>query len=242
MEKAGIMEQRDAVEMEQIRESSTARRSKEEVLGAIRSEAFIPIVRVNSREHALCAAEGIVRAGFSLIEITLTIPDALGVIEEVVTRFGKQLIVGAGTVLDTESCRSAIAAGASFVVSPSTDPVVIKATRSSGVVSMPGAQTPTEIVTGWKAGADLVKIFPAGLAGGPAYIRALRGPFPEIPFVPSNGIDHGNAAHYLAAGATAVGVGGPIFHAVSLARGDVEAIARDVRSFAEALRSGGIRP
>lgn len=218
-------------------ESSAARRSKVEVLATIRREAFIPIVRVDSREHALCAAEGIVRAGFSLIEITLTIPGALGVIEEAVARFGKQLIVGAGTVLDPGTCQAAIAAGASFIVSPSTDPEVIEATRLNDVVSIPGAQTPTEVFAGWKAGADLIKIFPAGLSGGPAYLKALRGPFPQIPFVPSNGIDAVNAAQYLAAGATAVGIGGQIFDPASLGRGDVEAIAENARRFSAALRS-----
>lgn len=217
---------------------SAARHPRSEVLDAIRREAFISIVRVDSRDHALCAAEGIASAGFSLIEMTLTIPGALEIIRETVAKFGDRLIVGAGTVLDPETCRGAISAGAAFIVSPSTDPEVIKAARAHHTVCMPGAQTPTEVFAGWRAGADMIKIFPAGLAGGPAFIRALKAPFPQIEFVPSNGVDNANAAQYLAAGATAVGVGSPIFDAASLKSGDADTIAANARRFSQALRAG----
>ncbi len=216
--------------------NSAQKHTRAEVIAAIRKAAFVPIVRVRTREQAMCAAEGIVHGGFSLIEMTLTIPGALGIIEETVARFGKQLIVGAGTVLDPNACRDAIAAGASFIVSPSTDPDVIAVVRAHDLVCMPGAQTPTEVFTGWRAGADMIKIFPAGFAGGPAFIRALKEPFPHIELVPSNGVDRGNAAEYLQAGATAVGIGGLIFDRASLDRGDVKAIASNAQQFARALR------
>lgn len=215
-----------------------ARHPRSKVLDAIRREAFISIVRVDSRDHALCAAEGISRAGFSLIEMTLTIPGALDIIQETVSRFGDRLIVGAGTILHPDICRAAISAGAAFIVSPSTDPEVIEVARAHDTVCIPGAQTPTEVVAGWRAGADMIKIFPAGLAGGPAFIRALKAPFPQIEFVPSNGVDSSNAAQYLAAGATAVGVGGPIFDSASLKSGDADTIAANARRFAQALRAG----
>ena len=211
---------------------------KTRVLEAIRREAFISIVRVDSRRHAFVAAEGIAGSGFSLVEITLTVPGALSIIEDLVERLGDRIIVGAGTVVDQSMCTAAIAAGAAFIVSPCTDTEVIAVARGSDIVSMSGAQTPTEVVTGWKAGADMIKIFPAGLAGGPAYIRALKAPFPQIEFVPSNGIDISNAAQYLAAGATAVGVGSLIFDQSSLDTGDVEAIAQNARRFFQALRPG----
>ncbi len=115
---------------------------------------------------------------------------------------------------------------------------VIAETRAADVVCMPGAQTPTEVFAGWKAGADIIKIFPAGLVGGPAYIRALKAPFPQIEFVPSNGVDISNAAQYLAAGATAVGVGGLIFDPASLNTANVNAIAENARRFFQALRPG----
>jgi 2-dehydro-3-deoxyphosphogluconate aldolase/(4S)-4-hydroxy-2-oxoglutarate aldolase len=213
------------------------RLSKQNVLSTIREFAVIPVLRVDSRDQALCAVEGVVLAGYPLIEITLTIPNAINLIAELVEHYKEKLIVGAGTVIDTDMCSAAISAGAGFIVSPSTDPEVIRVVRERQVVCIPGAQTPTEVITAWKAGADLVKIFPAGLSGGPAYIRALKGPFPQVEFVPSNGVDLSNAAEYIAAGSTAVSLGGLIFESRALLNGESKVIAANATRFIEHFRS-----
>ncbi len=145
--------------------SAAAPRSKEHVLATIHQAFVVPVVRVKNPDEALCAAEGMVRAGHPILELTLTVPDALATIEEMKRRFGNNLIVGAGTVLNTEDCEAAILAGARFIVSPSTSVKVIEVARSRGIVSMPGALTPTEVLTAWEAGADVIKIFPADAAG-----------------------------------------------------------------------------
>jgi 2-dehydro-3-deoxyphosphogluconate aldolase/(4S)-4-hydroxy-2-oxoglutarate aldolase len=167
----------------------------------------------------------------------LTVPNALKVVEEVTRRFGQELIVGAGTVLNIEDCEAAIQAGAQFIVSPATDPKVIKVSRQQGIVSMPGALTPTEVLIAMQSGADLVKIFPADTAGGPRYIRALKGPFPQIEFVPSGGVDMSNIAEYLASGAVAVSIGSLIFDPKALSEGRSDVIAEKMQSFSAAVQS-----
>ena len=214
-----------------------SRRPKEEVLAAIRSCAIVPVVRVDDADEAMCAAEGIVRARHPILELTLTVPNALPIIEELSRRFGGDLIVGAGTVLNPADCKAALLAGAQFLVSPSTDVSVIHAANEQGVACISGALTPTEILTASQAGADIVKIFPAGAVGGPQYIRSLKGPFPSIELIPSGGVDMGNAAEHLSAGAMAVAVGGLIFDRKSLQSRNIEAIAENTERFASVVRS-----
>lgn len=214
-----------------------SRRSKEEVLAAIRSCAIVPVVRVDDAEEAMCAAEGIVRARHPILELTLTVPNAFLIIEELSRRFGGDLIVGAGTVLNSAACNTALLAGAQFLVSPSTDVSVIQTANEQDVVCISGALTPTEILTASQAGADTVKIFPAGAVGGPQYIRSLKAPFPNIELIPSGGVDMGNLAEYLSSGAMAVAVGGLIFDRKSLQSRNIEAIAENTERFASAVRS-----
>jgi 2-dehydro-3-deoxyphosphogluconate aldolase/(4S)-4-hydroxy-2-oxoglutarate aldolase len=203
----------------------------------IREVAVIPVVRVSTREQAICAVEGIIEAGIPVVEITLTVPGAIRIIEDLATKYGPKLLIGAGTVLDAETCRTAILAGAEFIVSPVFSVRVVESARRYGKICMPGALTPTEALVAWEAGADLVKIFPCGSVGGPAYIRALRGPFPQIQFVVTGSVNRENVGQFLAAGVTAVGVGEIILERAAIQAGDVAAITANGRRFLDAIRS-----
>ncbi len=216
-----------------MQRKTICRQTKDDVLAAIRKHRLVPVVRVASREQALCAAEGIVSAKFPLIEITMTVPGAIGIIEELSTCYADKLIVGAGTVLDAATCESALRTGAGFIVSPSFDAAVIRTANNHDTVCIAGALTPTEIVAARLAGADMVKVFPCGLVGGPRYIRALKGPLPDIQLIPSSGVNLETAAEFLEAGSTAVAVGEPIFQKRALEAGDSEAIAKNTARFIE---------
>ncbi|MBI2303004.1 MAG: bifunctional 4-hydroxy-2-oxoglutarate aldolase/2-dehydro-3-deoxy-phosphogluconate aldolase, partial [Armatimonadetes bacterium] len=149
----------------------------------------VPIVRVAAPETALRIAEAILRGGIGCLEVTLTVPGALKVIEKLAEEHGGRFAIGAGTVLDPESARLAIAAGASFIVSPNTRRETLELCQRYGVVSCPGALTPTEVLTAWEQGGDLIKVFPCGNVGGPSYIKALKAPLPQIDLVPTGGVD-----------------------------------------------------
>jgi 2-dehydro-3-deoxyphosphogluconate aldolase / (4S)-4-hydroxy-2-oxoglutarate aldolase len=197
----------------------------------------IPVVRVSTREQAACAAEGIVEAGINVVEITLTVPGAVQIIEDLARKYGEKLLVGAGTVLDAETCRLAILAGADFIVSPAFDARVLEVTRTYGKICMPGALTPTEALAAWRAGADLVKIFPCNSVGGPSYIKSLKGPFPQIEVVVTGGVNLENVGQFLAAGVAAVGVGEIIFAQEAIKTGNVAVITANARRFVEAIKS-----
>ncbi len=211
--------------------------SKEKALALIRQVGVIPIVRASSPEDAFRAAEAIVAGGIGIAEITMTVPNAIRVMERVAERFGDKVLLGAGTVLDPESCRAALLAGAEFIVTPSFDVRVIAVARRYSKVAIPGALTPTEILTAWQAGADLVKIFPCGPVGGPEYLKALRGPLPHIEFVPTGGVTLETTPAYIRAGAAAVAVGSELVDLKALQAGKVDAITAKARQFAEAVRS-----
>jgi 2-dehydro-3-deoxyphosphogluconate aldolase / (4S)-4-hydroxy-2-oxoglutarate aldolase len=197
----------------------------------------IPVVRVSTREQTICAVEGIIEAGITVVEITLTVPGAIQIIENLATRYGQKLLVGAGTVLDAETCRLAVLAGADFIVSPAFDVRVLEVARRYAKLCMPGALTPTEALVAWQAGADLVKIFPCNSVGGPSYIRALKGPFPQIEVVVTGGVNLENVAQFLAAGVAAVGVGEIILERAAIETGNVGAITANARRFVDAIRS-----
>lgn len=221
-----------------MKEGNNIHWTKEKALALIREAAVIPVVRVSTREQAICAVEGIIDAGIAIAEITLTVPGALELIEELAAKYGQKFLIGAGTVLDAETCRLAILAGAEFIVSPVFDARVVEAARRYGKLCMPGALTPSEALTAWQGGADLVKIFPCGAVGGPSYIRALKGPLPQIDFVVTGGVNLENVSQFLAAGATAVGVGEIIFEREAIQRGNVSAITANARRFVDAIKSG----
>ncbi|HVB28877.1 MAG TPA: bifunctional 4-hydroxy-2-oxoglutarate aldolase/2-dehydro-3-deoxy-phosphogluconate aldolase [Terriglobia bacterium] len=211
--------------------------SREKVLSRIRELGVVPIIRVSTPEDAFRAVEAVVVGGLSIVEVTMGVPNALRVMEQVVDRFGDSVLLGAGTVLDTETCRAALLAGAEFIVTPSLDIKVIETARRYSKACVPGALTPTEIVTAWQAGADMVKVFPCGPVGGPKYLKSLRGPLPQIDFVPTGGVDLETTPDYIRAGAAAVAVGGELVSSQALREGKTEVIAANARKFLEAVRS-----
>lgn len=211
--------------------------TKESALARIHEVAVIPIVRTPSPEEAFQAAEAIIEGGVGIAEITMTVPNAIRVMERVVERFGDKVLLGAGTILDSETCRAALLAGAEFIVMPSLDIRVIEVARRYSKVCLPGALTPTEVIAAWQAGADLVKVFPCGPVGGPKYIRALRGPLPHIGLVPTGGVTLETTPDYIKAGAAAVAVGSELVDAKAIREGHPEVITASARKFVEAVRS-----
>ena len=210
---------------------------KEKAIARIREVGVIPIVRVASPEDAYRVAEALIEGSIGIAEITMTVPNATRVMERVAERFGEKVLLGAGTILDPESCRAALLAGADFIVTPSLDARVIEVARRYSKVCIPGALTPTEVVTAWQAGADLVKIFPCGPVGGPQYIKALRAPLPHIDFVPTGGVNLETTPEYIKAGAAAVAVGGELVDAKALREGRLDVITSTARKFVEAVRN-----
>src|ERR1041384_1868092 len=173
--------------------------TKLEVIQRIRDIGVIPVVRASSAEEAIQVVDAIKAGGVSLLEITMTVPGAIQVIEQLAKRFGDEAIVGAGTVLDPEIARACIDVGARFVVSPALNLETIALCRRQDVAVMPGALTPTEIVTAWNAGADFVKVFPCGAMGGASYIKSLKAPLPQIELVPTGGVTLTTAASFIQA-------------------------------------------
>jgi 2-dehydro-3-deoxyphosphogluconate aldolase/(4S)-4-hydroxy-2-oxoglutarate aldolase len=208
---------------------------RKEVLDRIRSTGVIPVIRAQSAAEALVAIEAIQAGGLSVLEITMTVPGAVRLIEDV-TRRAPGALVGAGTVLDAETARACIGAGARFVVSPALDVDTITACRDAGTAVIPGALTPTEVVTAWRAGADLVKVFPAGALGGASYIRSLRAPLPQVELVPTGGVNLQTAGEFIRAGAAALGVGADLVDLPALRRGEASVITERARQFLEAVR------
>jgi 2-dehydro-3-deoxyphosphogluconate aldolase/(4S)-4-hydroxy-2-oxoglutarate aldolase len=209
---------------------------KTETLARIRSGVLIPVVRTPTAEDALAMSEALVEAAISNLEIPLTVPRALEVIAQLSQRLGDKVVVGAGTVLDAESARACIAAGARFVVSPGLDLDTVAACRAAGVAVFPGGLTPTEVIAAWKAGADMVKIFPASAVGGASYIKALKAPLPQIEMVPTGGISIETAGAFIQAGASALGVGGDLVDLKVLREGKGSVIAERVRRYLEVLK------
>lgn len=214
--------------------------TKEKALALIREVGLVPIVRAPSAEDALRAVEAIVAGGIGIAEITMTVPGALRVMEAVAARYGDKVLLGAGTILDTETCRAAMLAGAEFIVTPSLDVRVIEMARRYAKPIFPGALTPTEVVTAWQAGADMVKIFPCGPVGGPKYIKALKGPLPHIEMVPTGGVNLETTADFIKAGAAAVAVGGELVDMKALKEGKLDQITETARKFVEAVRAGRV--
>jgi 2-dehydro-3-deoxyphosphogluconate aldolase/(4S)-4-hydroxy-2-oxoglutarate aldolase len=179
---------------------------KSEVLQHIKSVGLVPVIRAEGQEEAIRVIDAIEAGGIPLLEITMTVPGAISVIEAVRKR-EKSAVVGAGTVLDPETARACILAGAQFIVSPAMNLATIEICRRYSVPMICGALTPTEVVAAWSAGADVVKIFPCGAVGGASYIKALKAPFPQIALMPTGGVSLKTAADFIKAGSFALGVG-----------------------------------
>jgi len=210
--------------------------NKTEVIQQIRETGVIPVVRATTSDEAMRAIDAIREGGISVLEITMTVPGALNVIAEVSKRYGKDAVVGAGTVLDAETARSCILNGAQFVVSPALNVDTIECCRRYGVAIMPGALTPTEVVHAWTAGADFVKVFPAGALGGASYLKALKAPLPQIELVPTGGVSLKTAADFIKAGASALGVGADLVDIKAIRDGHASVITERAKQFVEIVR------
>jgi 2-dehydro-3-deoxyphosphogluconate aldolase/(4S)-4-hydroxy-2-oxoglutarate aldolase len=211
--------------------------NRKAVRALIQQIGILPSARVNAPELAQFAAETVFAAGIPVIEITLTVPHALKVVNDLAKRY-PDVAVGAGTVLDEESANRAIDAGARFLTSPGFVPEVVDFAHKADTVVFPGAITPTEVIAAWKAGSDFVKIFPTATAGGPQYIRALKIPLPQIPLIVSGGVNQLTALDYIVAGAAAIGVGGELLPIEALTFRQENRIHELARRFIAMVKEG----
>lgn len=202
----------------------------------IREIGLVPVLRATSAKEAMTIADAIVAGGVTVLEVTMTVPGAIQVMEELVKHNGDKLLVGAGTVLDPETARACMLAGAQFIVSPALDVRTIEMCRRYSVPVIPGALTPTEIVTAWQAGADVVKVFPCSALGGAKYLKALQGPLPQIQLIPTGGVSLATAEEFLSAGAFALGVGSDLVDAKAAAEGRTEVITENARKYIDIVR------
>lgn len=206
-----------------------------EILKRLMEGKVVAVVRLDSGDQLVKVAEALKAGGISAIEFTIPTPGALDMIKQAAAYFGDAVIMGAGTVLDPETARAAILAGAQFIVTPALNPKTIELCHRYGKPIIPGAMTPTEILTAWEAGADMVKVFPADSLG-PAYLKAVLAPLPQVRLAPTGGISADNAAEYLKAGATALGVGGKLVDKSAVARGDWAALTAEAQRLMEVVR------
>ena len=205
--------------------------TKQSILSFIVDIGIVPVVRTDSAENAVKAVEAIYRGGIRAAEITMTVPGAIKALEKVADALGDKIVLGAGTELDPETTRACMLAGAQFFVTPSTKLSTIEICRRYSKPIMSGALTPTEVLTAWEAGSDVVKVFPCGNLGGPKYIKALKGPFPQIELIPTGGVNLDTAGEFLKAGACAVAVGGELVDAKSIKEARFEVIEDRARQY-----------
>lgn len=184
----------------------------------------------------MAAAEAVAAGGITIVEVTMTVPGAIDAITQLAKTLGNHVLVGAGTVLDAETARRCLDAGAQFLVSPGLDLETVKAANSAGKMMMAGGLTPTEIIAAWKGGADFVKVFPASAVGGASYLKALRGPLPQIPLVPTGGVNLNTAADFLRAGAAALGIGGELVSAAAINSGNTARITELAKQYLAIVR------
>ena len=211
--------------------------SKASILSKLIEIGVVPVVRTPSVETAILAVDALYRGGVACAEITMTVPGAIKAIEKVADSLGDKILLGAGTVLDPETMRAAQLAGARFFVTPNLRVSCIEMAHRYAMPIMPGALTPTEVITAWESGADIVKVFPAGNMGGAKYIKALKGPFPQVEMIPTGGVSLETAADFLRAGSCAIAVGGELVSAAALKTGDYGFIENTARQFVEIVQN-----
>jgi 2-dehydro-3-deoxyphosphogluconate aldolase / (4S)-4-hydroxy-2-oxoglutarate aldolase len=209
---------------------------KEQVRATINEVGILPAIRVSSAENARFAAETVAQAGIPIVEITMTVPGAIEVIADLV-RNSPQVIVGAGTILDADTARACLKAGAHFLTSPGLDLEIVQFAKKENILMMAGALTPTEVVAAYKAGSDFVKVFPCSQVGGDSYIKALKAPFPQIPLVAAGGVNQQTAGAFILAGASAVGVGGDLIPRSAIELRQPERIRELARRFLALVRT-----
>lgn len=209
----------------------------DDVIRRIEEVGIVPVVRAASVEEATRAVEAISAGGIPVVEITMTVPNAISVIREVAQQYGNKVLIGAGTVTTAEQAESCLRAGAEFLVSPGFAASVLEVARAGAKLAIPGALTPTELMTAQSHGARLIKIFPCGNVGGPKYLKSLKAPFPNASLIPTGGVNATNAAEFIAAGAFALGVGADLVDATALREGNLEKVSAAARELVQAVNS-----
>lgn len=210
---------------------------REKTTKTLEQVGLIPVLRASSVELGHALVDAMMAGGVTVVEVTMTVPNALTLLRELKRRHGEKLLLGSGTVTDEVQAAATIDAGAEFVVSPSLHLDVIAKTKELGRISIPGALTPTEVITAWRAGADYVKVFPCSAMGGASYLKSLLAPFPELKLIPTGGVTLQTAADFLKAGARALGVGTDLVNAAAIADGKPEVIANTARAYLEVIRA-----
>ena len=211
--------------------------SIDDVVRRIGEIGIVPVVRASSVEEANRAVEAICAGGIASVEITMTVPNAISVIREVVQQRGKDVLIGAGTVTSAAQAEACILAGAQFLVSPGLSAAVLAEAKNHSILAIPGALTPTELMSAQEHGATLVKIFPCGNVGGAKYLKSLKAPFPKAMLIPTGGVNTANAADFIAAGAFALGVGADLVDAAALREGNLDKITNAARELVNAVTS-----
>jgi len=210
---------------------------RDQVLARIAEIGIVPVIRAESSSQALLAVEALLAGGIPIAEITMTVPCALDAIRECRRVHGTKILTGAGTVLNAEMARQCVDAGAEFLVSPGFDAEAVKFAKQHDIIFIPGVLTPTEIMAARNQGAEIIKVFPCGNVGGPAYVKALKGPFPDIKIMPTGGVNLTNAADYFKAGAFALGVGSELVDLAALRNSGRQRITELARQFAELVKN-----
>jgi len=210
--------------------------NKAEIIKHIEDLGLVPVVRASSADEAMQAIDAIKAGGVDVLEITMTVPGAVKVIEKVAGKYGSDVLVGAGTVLDPETARACLLAGAQFIVSPALNLDTIAICQRYSAPVMPGVLTPTEVITAWSAGADLVKVFPCGSVGGASYVKNLKGPFPQIKIIPTGGVSLTTAADFIKAGASALGVGTDLVDVKAIREGNPQVVTDRAKQFLDIVR------
>jgi 2-dehydro-3-deoxyphosphogluconate aldolase / (4S)-4-hydroxy-2-oxoglutarate aldolase len=209
---------------------------REETKKTLEQAVLIPVLRAGSIQTGHALVDAMMAGGVTMVEVTMTVPNALTLLRELKQRHGDRLLLGSGTVTDAAQAEATIDAGAEFVVSPSLHLDVIAKTKELGRISIPGALTPTEVITAWRAGADYIKIFPCSAMGGASYLKSLLAPFPELKLIPTGGVTLQTAADFLKAGARALGVGTDLVNTPAIAEGKPEIVTTAARAYLEAIR------
>jgi 2-dehydro-3-deoxyphosphogluconate aldolase / (4S)-4-hydroxy-2-oxoglutarate aldolase len=207
--------------------------NKHQARTRIEQIGIIPVIRASSEREAHIAAEAVCKGGIPIVEITMTCPGAVNVIRDLTKTQGSEILIGAGTVLNAEDARRCLDAGAQFLVSPGFNRATVEFAARESKLILAGALTPTEIIEAWTAGSDLVKVFPCGQVGGAKYIKALKGPLPQVPLVPTGGVNLSTAADFIEAGAAALGIGGELVQPEALKSNHPELIVETARKFLE---------
>jgi 2-dehydro-3-deoxyphosphogluconate aldolase / (4S)-4-hydroxy-2-oxoglutarate aldolase len=210
--------------------------NRQEIVKHIEELGIVPVIRAPSAELAARAARAVLAGGIDVLEITMTVPDALSLMRTLRAELGSDVILGAGTVLDAKTARDCIEAGAQFIVSPGFDLETVKVVHELGYPVMPGVLTPTEVIQAWKAGADMAKVFPCSAAGGASYLKALKAPLPQVKLLPTGGVDLDTAREYIAAGASALGLGASLVDIKLLERQGEGAITERAVRLVEIVR------